>query len=521
MTQPRGLGAKVLGGLFWTFSGTAAQALLQVAVMMVLARLLDPATFGAVAAALVVVKIASFVANLGIAGALIQRQDLDERHVKAAFAILVIFGILICGVIQLAAPGIAAFFRIDAVEGIVRLLALAIPLSSAAEVAAGLMRRNLRFRQLAGLNVVAFGIGYGLVGTGLALSGFGVWALAAAHVAQCAATLVLLLVMSPHPKAVLIRWSAFMELMRVGGGMVAWRMATNAALEADNLVVGRWLGAEALGLYSRAYWIAATPAILIGRGVGAVLFSTLARVQEDKAKLALAFRRGLTASNLIAVPASAATAVLAPELVAIVLGDQWMGTVVPLQILAFGLLFRLSVKVSDSLTAAAGAVYRTAMLQVIYAVAVFTGALAGKAYGIEGVAFGVLGALVLNFVLMARLALQITSLPVAELIGTFLPGILTALVIGLDLLLARTWLVSQDLPAVVVLLAALASAGVAFALLVRFAPRTFLGADGLWVLGLVLERLPGKIQRVACQFVAPSARPQVRTVPSGGLSSSP
>lgn len=502
-----GVARRVLGGLFWAFSGTAAQAVLQVIVMMVLARLLAPATFGAVAAALVVIKVAGFIANLGLAGALIQREDLQDRHVASAFAALLQVGLVVCVLIELGAHWIAAFFQIDAVEPVVRILAIAIPLSNASQVAIGLMRRDLKFRQVATFAVVAFGVGYGLVGIGLALSGYGLWALAGAHVAQMACNMILVLIFRPHPKALIVRWQPLLELMRFAGGMIAWRTATNVALEADNLVVGRWLGAEALGLYSRAYWLAATPASLFGRGIGNVLFPTLSRFQNDRQRLALAYRRGIAATNLVAVPASIAIVLLAPQLVAIVLGAQWTAAVVPLQVLAVGLLFRLSARVSDSLSGAVGAVYRTAALQTVYAVAVFVGALVGRNWGIEGVATGVLGALVLNFVLMTRLALKVTSLPVVDLIATFVPGALSALVIGAVLLPLRTWLVSENVPSLIVLIAAIAAAGLVAAALVRISPRTFLGEDGIWAVHLVLRSLPRSVSAPVSRLMAPSARP--------------
>jgi O-antigen/teichoic acid export membrane protein len=501
------VGGRVLGGLFWAFSGTLAQAVLQVIVMMVMARLLAPATFGAVAAALVVIKVAGFISNLGLAGALIQREDLEDRHIETAFATLVQVGLVTCLLIELGAPWIAAFFRIDAVEPVVRLLAIAIPLSNASQVALGLMRRDLMFRQVATFAVVAFVVGYGLVGIGLAVSGFGLWALAGAHVAQTACNTILLLHFRPHPRVWVIRWKPLSELLRFAGGMVGWRTATNIALEADNLVVGRWLGAEALGLYSRAYWLAATPASLFGRGIGNVLFPTLSRFQDDRRRLALAYRRGITATNLVAVPASAVIAILAPEMVDIVLGDQWGSAVAPLQILAFGLLFRLSARVSDSLTGAVGAVYRTAGLQTVYAVAVFVGALIGQHWGIEGVATGVLGALLLNYALMSRLALQLSSLPLAELMAAFVPGVLSTLVISVGLVALRAWLVSENVPSLIILIAAMALVGIVAAVLLRIAPRIFLGEDGIWAVHLVLRNLPRSISSPASRLIAPSARP--------------
>jgi len=505
-----GIGGRVLGGIAWTLSGTAAQAVLQLVAIMVLARLLTPAMFGAVAAALVVIKIAQFFTNLGLSGAIIQRPELEDRHIETAFAILIWFGLLMSLLVLLAAPWIAEFYGIAEVEGIVRLLACALLFANAMEVASGLMRRDLEFKQLAILQVIAFAVGYGLVGIGLAFLGLGVFALAAAHVAQIFTNMVLMLRSKPHPKTLIVRWASLKELLRFGTGMMAWRTASNVALEADNLVVGRFLGAADLGFYSRAYWLAATPAVLFGRGVAGVLFSSLARLQGDRQRMAEAYRRGVTVNNLVAVPASVGIAIIAPELVQVVLGGQWGPAVPPLQILALGLLFRLSVRVSDSLTGAAGAVYRTATIQWIYAGSVALGAFIGQFGGVEGVAFGILGALVLNYALMTGLALQLTGLPVSSLPATFGPGVRLTLVLGPLLFGLERTLAAAGLPMLLILLAVLAAAGLITLLLIRLAPRIFIGADGIWVLHLVISRLQGRYRRSACLLLPRTERPTDR-----------
>ena len=508
----------MIGGIAWTFSGTAAQAILQVATTMVLARLLTPEVFGAVAAALVVIKVAQFFTALGMSGAIIQRADLTEQHIKAAFAMLIAFGTLMWAVIQLSAPWIAAFYRIPEVENIVRLLAFTLLFNNAMEVAGGLLRRELRFRAIAIITVIGFAIGYAVIGIGLAWLGYGVYALAAAHVAQTAVSMILMLIWRPHPKSLLIRWTPMIDLLRFGSGMMAWRTASNVALEVDNLVVGRWLGAADLGLYSRAYWLAATPAVLFGRGIATVLFSALSRLQADPERLAKAYLRGVAATNVIAVPASVTIAILAPDIVLVVLGEQWTGAVPALRILAIGLLFRLSVRVSDSLTGAAGAVYRTAIIQWSYAGLVAIGAYLGHFFGIEGVAFGILGALALNFLLMTGLALHLTKLGVGDLLRTFVPGVRTTVVLGPVLLALQLWLHSLGVPALLVLVLALLAIALVGLLMLRLAPRLFLGDDGIWVLHVVLGKLPARVANLARRAVAPAFRPSRQ---AGGRGAAP
>ena len=117
------------------------------------------------------------------------------------------------------------------------------------------------------------------MGVGLALAGWGIWALVAAHVAQSSVRMSMLLFAQPHPKRLLLRKAEIAELMYFGGGFTLARVGNYLAGQGDNLVVGRWLGPQALGLDSHAYQFMVAPAVLIGQVLDKVLFPTTASRQ--------------------------------------------------------------------------------------------------------------------------------------------------------------------------------------------------------------------------------------------------
>src|SRR5437867_8505708 len=108
-----GITRRTLGGLFWTFLGTGAQAGLQLLVLVVLARLLSPADFGVVTAALVVVGFSTIFSQLGIGPAVVQRPDLTVAHLRTGFTISLLLGASLAGLIWACTPVIVAFFRVD------------------------------------------------------------------------------------------------------------------------------------------------------------------------------------------------------------------------------------------------------------------------------------------------------------------------------------------------------------------------------------------------------------------------
>jgi PST family polysaccharide transporter len=359
-------------------------------------------------------------------------------------------------------------------------------------VAESLMQRDLHFRQLAGIEVTAFAAGFGVVGVTLALMGFGVWALVAAHLSQNGLKTAILLAFRRHPRRPMIERRAMSELMYFGGGFTAARIGNYLGVQGDNLVVGRWLGAEALGIYGRAYQLMASPAMLLGQILDRVLFPAMARVQENAERLRAAYRRGVALIALVMLPLSAALYVLAPEVVRFLLGPAWSGAIVPFQIFSLGLLFRTSYKMSDSLARATGAVYRRAWRQWLYALLVIVGAGLGSAWGVEGVATLVLAAIAFNFFLMAQLSLGLAEMTWRSFLAAHVPAGILTLILGVETWGAAAVLRSWHLGALAVLTAAGAVFVLSAVALLRFLPRLVLGEDGLWMVKTLAAYLPDK-----------------------------
>lgn len=503
-----------MNGMLWVAFGHGGRVVLQFVVIGILARLLTPADFGVVSAALVIIGFASIFSQLGLGPALVQRPNLEPRHVQAAFTGSVVFGLLIGVLIWLAAPLAAAFYRIDSVAPVLRVLAWTFPLKGIAVVSESLLQRDMGFRWLANRELASYGLGYGLLGVALAWNGAGVWALVGANMAQAIVNTALLVIARPPSVRLRVDPAACRELASFGGGFTAAKIGNRIALQGDNLVVGRWLGPEALGIYGRAYHLMAMPAALFGDIVDTALFPAMAKVQNQAQRLETAYRRGISLVALVILPASALFFTLAPELVYLLLGPQWSSVVIPFQVLAAGMLFRTSYKLSDSISRATGAVYRRAWRQAVFASLVVGGAWVGQHWGVNYVAAGVLGALLINFLLMAQLSLSVSGMTwrrffAAHAAAIPLTAISVAVAFGLVTIL-RQW----DSPVVLRLLVPGGAALICLTVLAWRLPRLFLGADGLWMIQFLRELLSKRLQRlrlVEAASVAPKPGAGVST----------
>jgi O-antigen/teichoic acid export membrane protein len=466
-------------GMAWVAWWSAAIAVMRLGVLVLLTRLLTPSDFGVVSAAMVFITFSLNFSQLGMGPALVQRPVLQARHITTAFLASTGLGILVAAVVWAAAPLIARFFHMDQLVAVVRALAFVFPIAGLSVVSESLLQRELRFRFVAYRDMLAYGLGYGVVGVVLALLGFGVWALVAAQLTQGVLRTAILLRAGPPLQWARPTWTCFLELMEYGVGQSVGRLGVILANQVDNLVVGRWLGAPALGQYNRAFQLVSVPTALLGDTLDKVLFPTMARVQDDPRRLASAFLQGTALLALLTLPAGIVIAVLAPELVAVAFGSRWEALVAPFQVLALGVTFRTSYRMSDSLSRATGKVYRRAWRQILYAALVFLGAFIGHYRGLTGVATGVLAALFINFLLMAQLSVSVGRISWLRFAEVQFPAIRLTVVVGAVTIGLAAGTRHLGLPPIVTLVAGLAAAAGTGLLAAWWAPMLTLGEHGV------------------------------------------
>jgi O-antigen/teichoic acid export membrane protein len=502
---PRGLTNRALGGMLWTFSGTGVQALVQLLVLMALGRLLTPAEFGLMGAAVVVIALSQIVSQVGVGPAIVQRRDLNAIHVRTAFTISGVLGFVLGAAVWLGAPAIAAFYRIPDLEPVLRGVALLFPIDGLNTVGQSLLSRELRFRLYVALDVGSYILGYACLGVLLAWQGYGVWALVAANLGQVTLRTLSMYGATRHPVRPSLNLQASRDLLSFGLGHSLAQVGLVLSQQGDNLVVGRWLGAAALGVYGRAYSLMVMPATVFGKIVNRVLFPVMAQVQDERNRLAGAYERSLAIVGLISLPVSACLWVVAPEFIPVLLGPQWISVVLPFRLFTCGLFFRMSSKVSDACTKAAGAVYSRALIQGGYAITVVVGALIGQRWGIGGVAIAVSIAMGINWLTMAALGRSVTGLSWPRFVRAQAPGVLLAGLMGGIVAVAVQAARAADLGAMPVLgVAGLTAAAVGYAAS-RLWSELLLGPHGSWA-----SRQAGEMLRQALTRVSRAGSPSER-----------
>jgi PST family polysaccharide transporter len=307
-------------GVVWSVLAGGTSKALAVASMVVLARLLDREEFGVAAYALTFTTVLELLRGLGIGQALIFFPG-DERRSQTAFWILLANAGLLAVLVVAAAPLLAAFFRDPRAAGVILPLALYFPALALGQVQDVQLRKELRF----GLRFapeLARSVAKAVVGVGLALLGWSYWSIVSAQVAGAVAFSAALWVLVPwRPRLVFDRDEA-RRLLGYGRHLVVVAVLVVIAQRADHLVVGRFLGPEALGVYAIAFTI---PALVFqaSAGLSQVLFPAYALLERDRARLRSAALRTLRLAAAAFVPLGVGLGLCAEPLVLVGFGAQW------------------------------------------------------------------------------------------------------------------------------------------------------------------------------------------------------
>lgn len=481
----RGLARRSVVGLGWNVLFRGIIALGEVAALAVLARFLSPAELGLYAAVRAVLMLLTSISHLSVSAAIIQRPTLEERHLRVGFTLCVILAVVVTAAVWSLAPVIADLLNLSELVPIVRAGSVVFLFQGVSIVALAAATRALRFRWLAAMESCARGIGFVLLAPTLAWLGFGVWALVGALVAQHVFRAAVLLAGQPHPKRPMLERRAVAELLYFGSGFSVGRFFNDFANSADKLIAGRWLGAQMLGHYMLASRLMTVPATVAGQIIDRVLFPAMALVQNEPKRLTRAYRSSIAVCALLVLPASSTLAIVAPELVLVMFGAKWGEAVLPFQILALGMLFRTSSKMSDCLARGAGVVYARAWRQALFAGSVVLGCALGQLWGIAGVAIGVVLAMASHFLLMAQLSLRVTGMRWSEFAIAHYPAVALATAICASSWLLADWLRALEVPPSVLLLDVLLFAACEGLLLCWLLPSIFLGPDGRSMLGFL------------------------------------
>lgn len=319
-----GRASAAIKGTMWSLVSSLAPALLGFLVFLATSRVLTPAEFGIVAFAASIATVGLAVAPAGFREALIQRADIEPKHLDTVFWLCVGAAVVIFGALCLAAPFVASSSGDPLLTALVPFISARVIFDMAAAVPNALLVRTMSFRMLA-LRTTAASVVAAVVCLGLLWAGFGLWALAASQLAGSVTTCIGALIAARWRPGLRFDLKALGDLKAFGLFSTGNHFITTISV--DQLLIGALLGPAGLGIYGFARRIFQILTDLLSGALNLVSYSLLSSMQGEKEKLREAYLLGTFASSVVAFPVFVGLALVAGDLIPLAFGAHWIEAV--------------------------------------------------------------------------------------------------------------------------------------------------------------------------------------------------
>ncbi|WP_051928251.1 lipopolysaccharide biosynthesis protein [Nitrosococcus oceani] len=318
---------------WWSTLEIASRYGVQIAVTIVLARLLTPADFGLIAMLLVFTSLGTVLVDSGFSTALIQRKSITADDETTVFIFVLITGVAVATMLWFAAPAIAEFYSQPELTPLTHLVVWVLPLGALAAVPDALLTKRLNFAKRARAEIIASGIS-GVIAIILAWRGFGVWSMGWQIVMAMGLRAILLWHYAQWMPNGRCTRASFQSLFGFGGFMLLARLLDTAFIRLQALLLGRLFDAGTLGYYTLAQNAQQAPSSFMGTVLNRVGLPVFSQVADRPAKLRNALRLSLRTSLFLFLPCMVGLALVAKPLIILIYGSRWQAAAPILSLLA-------------------------------------------------------------------------------------------------------------------------------------------------------------------------------------------
>jgi PST family polysaccharide transporter len=354
--------------------------------VMILARLLHPKDFGLLGMVTAFTGILSLFRDFGLSAAAIQLAAVTEEQCSTLFWINLLVGAILTVVAAVLAPIVSTFYHEPRLFWITTVVASGFLFNGAGVQHSAILQRQMRFGALALVDIISLILST-VIAIGTAMAGYGYWALVAMTVSLPLATSIGLWLVSRWVPGMPHRGIGIRSIMRFGGTLTLNGFVVYVASNFEKVLLGRFWGAEALGIYGRAYQLIRIPTDNLNSGVGEVAFAALSRLQDNPARLKTYFLKGYSLVLAFTLPITVACAIFANDMVSVLLGPKWKETVPIFRLLAPTILAFAIANPLGWLLSALGLVGRGLKIALVISPLMIGSYIIGLPYGPKGVAF--------------------------------------------------------------------------------------------------------------------------------------
>lgn len=336
-------------------------------------------------------------------------------------------GLVLAVLCLITAPALVSFYHEPRLFWITVVVAAGFILNAAGVQHSALLERQLRYFALSLIEVFSQ-LASVIVGIGLAVAGLGYWALIGAAIAPPIISTICVWVTTAWIPGMPRRKIGMRSMLRFGGTLTLNGVIVYIAYNFEKVLLGRYWGADALGIYGRAYQLINIPTENLNTAVGGVAFAALSRIQNDPHRLKSYFLKGYSLVVSLTIPITIFSALWADDIILVALGPKWKDAAVIFRLLAPTILIFGMINPLGWLLISTGLQERSLKIALVIAPLVITAYAIGLPYGPSGVAFAYSAVMTLWLVPHIIWCLQGTMVTLKDILSAVVRPFLSAIV---------------------------------------------------------------------------------------------
>lgn len=435
---------KTFWGGIWNSLSSVSLTGLNFIITAILARLLSPNAFGVMGMIQTTIALINMMNQFGLSPAIIQGEDLNQKRLSSLFWFNMLIGIIMTAVVFFSADLIALFFNQGNLASLLRLISIVFTIVSFSFIQQSLLRKEMKFKELFNINIIST-ISYGIITILLAINGFGVKSLVLGYIGKNIITTILIILFNRWLPSFRFDLKEIKDLLNFGVYVFGSGFLNYFNRNLDYLLIGRFLGAEALGYYTLAYKIMLIPVRKIGGVISNTFLPAFSQIKHNQKSIKKYYLKVLQLISLLTFPMMGGLLIVAPDFILSIYGENWSPAIILIQTLSItGALQSLGTTVGIILLSQGRSdiSFKWNLFAVInLAVAMII----GMNWGIIGVAVGVVIVNIYAFWISFYITGNLIDMSLLDLVKSIRKSFLYTLFMMLVVFIIKNYIVSPNI----------------------------------------------------------------------------
>jgi PST family polysaccharide transporter len=353
--------------------------------------------------------------DFGTRDAIIRHEEVDRKFLSSIFWFNFSIGVVVYLMMYLISSWIANFYGYPILRDIVRLTSLNILFTAMTIVPRGVLLRNMNFRVLFFEMLIISPIS-GFVGIYMAWKGFGVWSLVARQMILMIGGNILVWVFVGWFPLLSFDFRHVKQIFSYSSYLSLTKFSNYFTKQGDMFLIGKFLGAIPLGIYSKGYGLLRKPLKMVNGTILPVMFSAISKFQQDIKKLQNTYLKTSQALAIIYFPLWVGSILLAKPVILVLLGEKWEGVIPLMPIFMTNLMFISQSSIGSHYLNALGETRKLFRIALGNAIVIILSFVIGLRWGITGVAIGYCLAVIFGYCIFTFFVSKRIELPIKEIL---------------------------------------------------------------------------------------------------------